>query len=57
MMEGLVEINILFGGSGGNSHRNIVAAVDAEKEGKFKVQAKGGTFRVAANQSIWEIAA
>jgi len=37
--------------------RKIVAAIDPEKEGKFKGLAEDGAFGVAANQFIWEIAA
>ena len=57
MTENLIEMNILFGGAGDDSYRKIVAAIDPEKEGKFKGLAEDGAFGVAANQFIWEIAA
>jgi hypothetical protein len=43
--------------SGGRGHQKRVAAVDREKEGKFRELAEDGAFQIAANQFIWEIAA
>ena len=38
-------------------HQKRAAAVDPEKEGKFRGRTEGGAFLVAANQSLWESAA
>jgi hypothetical protein len=57
MTENLIEMNILFGGVGNDSHRKIGTATDPEREGKFKGQFGNNAFRVAVNQPIWKSAA
>ena len=57
MTENLIEMNILFGGVGNDSHRKIGTATDPEREGKFKGQFGNNAFSVAVNQPVWKSAA